>query len=387
MDGFVQLPEPSPQLSANRCVKSPEWLIEQKDARLDGKRPRERHALPLAAGELRRIAIGEIQQLDEAQKLTNLGADLGFGGDIACVGILGFSEVLEETEETRLTRDGNGAVLRQHKLHASCPEHVSFTVTDRASWEGFLKPYLVKVDPRRIDPAAFTAAARHARARQKFFSWWGAGPFELMHSVCGHENLLIGFADDPDWARDMAMTYARFLVMHLDALLAETGETFDGFTIGDDLGFKEKPFMSPAMYRDILMPAHKYLFDWAHDHDLPVAVHSCGFVEPLVPDMVEAGMDCLQALEVKAGMDLRHFMPRFTHRLAFWGNVDARALIANDRDWIDRELRTKMVPLLEAGGAFIVQSDHTIPPQVDFATMQFFFERARELSRAVFAKR
>jgi uroporphyrinogen decarboxylase len=127
------------------------------------------------------------------------------------------------------------------------------------------------------------------------------------------------------------------------------------------------------------------LFDWAHSQGLPVAVHSCGFVEPLVPHMVEAGRECLQAMEVKAGMDIRHFMPDYTARLAFWGNIDARALIANDRAWIDRELNDKVVPLLEAGGAYILQSDHTIPPQVDFATMQYFFERGREISRKVFA--
>jgi uroporphyrinogen-III decarboxylase len=79
-------------------------------------------------------------------------------------------------------------------------------------------------------------------------------------------------------------------------------------------------------------------------------------------------------MEVKAGMDIRRLMPGFLNRLTFWGNIDARALIANDRAWIDRELETKVVPLLEAGGSYILQSDHTIPPQADFRTMQYFFQ-------------
>lgn len=53
----------------------------------------------------------------------NLVADLDF-----------VPEVLEETEETILRRDGNGAVLRHHKLHSSTPEHVDFLVKERAAW-------------------------------------------------------------------------------------------------------------------------------------------------------------------------------------------------------------------------------------------------------------
>jgi uroporphyrinogen decarboxylase len=313
-----------------------------------------------------------------------LGMDFGFGGSVNAVADLDFHQVIEETEETRLTRDGNGAMFRQHKKHTSCPEHVGFAVSDRAPWEALIKPHLLKVNRRRIDPDGYRAARQKARDRQQYFSWWGAGPFEMMQSMCGHENLLMGFADDPEWAKDMMMTYSRLIIMHLETLFAEAGRT-DGFTMGDDLGYKGKPFMSPAMYREIIFPGHKLIFDWAHSHGMPVAVHSCGFVEPLVPAMVEAGMDFLQAMEVKAGMDIRHFMPDYTARLGFWGNIDARALIANDRAWIDSELETKVAPLLRAGGAYIMQSDHTIPPQVDFATMQYFFERGREMSRKIFA--
>jgi uroporphyrinogen-III decarboxylase len=88
-------------------------------------------------------------------------------------------------------------------------------------------------------------------------------------------------------------------------------------------------------------------------------------------------------MEVKAGMDIGPLHARLGDRLAFFGNIDARALIANDRAWIDRELEARVRPLLAAGGAYILMSDHSIPPQVDFATMQYFFARGRELSRAL----
>ena len=325
---------------------------------------------------------GQIGPDDDCSTLLQM--DLSSGGTLDSVADLDFGmQVLEETEETVLRIDGNGATMRRHKLHDSLPQQVDFVVRDRAAWDDRIKPHLLEVDRRRIPFEAYGKARRRAGERQQFFGWWGLAPFEQMHAVCGHEHLLAGFALDPDWGRDMVMTYARFTIMHLEAMFAEEGKP-DGMLFGEDLGFKEKPFMSPAMYREIMQPGHKLLFDWSHAQGLKVAVHSCGFVEPLVPGLAEAGMDCLQAMEVKAGMDIRHFMPAYTNRLAFWGNIDARALIASDRDWIDSELESKVVPLLQAGGAYILQSDHTIPPQVDFETMQYFFERGRELSRKVF---
>ena len=65
------------------------------------------------------------------------------------------------------------------------------------------------------------------------------------------------------------------------------------------MGFKQRPFMSPDMYNDIVKPGHKLTFDYAHSHDLPVVIHSCGFVEPLLPGMIEAGIDCLQVIEIR----------------------------------------------------------------------------------------
>ena len=59
-------------------------------------------------------------------------------------------QVIEEDEETILTRDGNGALLRRHKLRDATPEHVDFWVKDRSGWEEYVRPKLTP-DPRRID--------------------------------------------------------------------------------------------------------------------------------------------------------------------------------------------------------------------------------------------
>ena len=142
--------------------------------------------------------------------------------------------------------------------------------------------------------------------------------------------------------------------------------------------------MSPAMYEALVQPGHKLLFDFAHARGLKVIVHSCGFIEPLVPGLVEAGMDCLQAMEVKAGVDMLRLAKQFGDRISFYGNIDVRHLINNDRAAIEGELLKKIPPVLKMGSGYILHTDHSEPPEVEHETMHYFLDRGREISRDVF---
>jgi len=320
----------------------------------------------------------------EEDVAEHFGQDMRSGGWFNSTADLDFvPTVLEETDETILTKDGNGAMLRRHKLHDSTPEHVDFEVQNRGGWDEKIKPFLVGLDRRRIPFEGYRAAKQFAEERQRFFIWGGVAPFEQMHPVCGHEYMLMGMAEDPEWVQDMVMTFAEFTIRHQEVLFAEEGVP-DGIMYYEDMGFKERPFMSPAMYEEIMQPGHKLLFDYAHSLGCKVIVHSCGYVEPLVPGLIEAGMDCLQAMEVKAGMDLPTLFRRFGDRISFYGGLDVRALIANDRAQIDHEFE-KMRYVLENGGGFILHSDHSEPPEVDYATMRYFVDHGREISRDIFA--
>jgi uroporphyrinogen decarboxylase len=288
-------------------------------------------------------------------------------------------QVLEETEDTLLKRDGNGATLRWHKKHEGAPEHVDFLVKDRKGWQEHIKPFLSDVDRRRIPFEQYRKEKAFSAQKKRFFYWYGAGPFELIHPVCGHEYMLMGMALDPQWVKEMVTTYVGLTIALLEVLFAEEG-TPDGFFIYEDLGYKLKPFISPAMYKDIMFPGHKRLFDYAHAKGCNVIVHSCGYVEPLVPGLIEAGMDCLQAIEVKAGMDLPTLFRKFGDKIAFFGGIDARVLATNDKAQINRELLKKIPPVVDNGGSYILHSDHSEPPEVEWETMEYFFNRGREIA-------
>jgi uroporphyrinogen decarboxylase len=309
---------------------------------------------------------GEITPGDYA--VVNLVADLDFG-----------QQVVEETQTTRLLRDGNGALLRWIKGGSGAPEHVDFAVRDRRTWEALIRPYLLDAAAyeRRINFASYRALRQKCVQDARFMTSGVVGAFDLMVPVCGHQNLLIGMAEDPDWVRTMADLYTTVAIRLLEILWEREGLP-DGLWVWDDLGFKGRPFMSPAMYRAQVFPAHRKLFDFAHSRGLPVVMHCDGYVEALIPSLIEAGINCLQPLEVKAGMDLVKLKQRFGSRIALIGGMDERVLETNDRRAVEAELQRKL-PQAMAGSGYVLQVDHSVSPLVEYDTYKFFVERGLEL--------
>jgi uroporphyrinogen decarboxylase len=132
------------------------------------------------------------------------------------------------------------------------------------------------------------------------------------------------------------------------------------------------------MYREILFPAHKRLFDFAHSMKLPVVLHCDGFVEALVPLLIEAGIDCLQPIETKAGMDLLKLKRDFGRRIALIGGMDERVLETNDPTAVDAELARKL-PGAMAGSGYVLQVDHSVSNNVKYETYRHFVETGLQM--------
>lgn len=283
---------------------------------------------------------------------------------------------LEEDDETYLLLNRNHARLRYHKTKTTPPENVAYEITDRQSWEELAKPF-IKPERGRINFAGYHHAKQDAAAHNRFFCWSGIPVFENMHPVCGHETMLMSMILDPDWIKDMCETYTELNINLMEILFAEEGLP-DAIWFYEDMGFLQRPFMSPEMYKELIQPSHRRLCDYAHSLGLKVIMHSCGYVEPLLPGMIEAGINCLEAIEVKSGMDLLRIDRNYGEQIALMGGLDIRPVGSNDQDGIRRELESKL-PLLKAHKGFIFHSDHSIPDSTDYDTYRYFLELGKEL--------
>ncbi len=293
------------------------------------------------------------------------------------------AELLEEDDELRLTRDGFGATLRQWKHKSGTPEHIAYDCVSPRVWRERYREPLLTLDLARIDREGLPQRLAAARNGHRFAVYGNMFCFELLRAILGNVCMLESFLLEPAWIHDFCRVYTDFYCRHYDWIFGEIGKP-DGMFIYEDLGFANGPFMSPALYRELVMPYHRELVGFFHDHGLPAILHTCGDVRQLFDDIVDTGWDCLQPMEAKVGNHVLAYADRVRERglkLGFMGNIDVTVLASNDRERIRAEIEHKVKGLVERGVGYCFHSDHSIPPSVDLATYTCAVEVMRQVGR------
>ena len=274
-------------------------------------------------------------------------------------------KILEENDRWRIETTNCGVTLRQFKELDATPEFLDFTITTPALWldaKKRMQDLSNRINWKRLeqDYAQWKAEGRWISAG----FWFG---FDVTHSwMVGTETLLIAMMEEPDWVADMIGTYLDSCIVLFDQIW-DAGYTFDEINWPDDMGYKGTTFFSPALYRELVQPFHKRAVEWAHKKGIYARLHSCGDIRTLLPDIVATGIDALNPLEVKAGMDALQVKRDYGDRLTLHGGVNA--VLWRDRERIIAEIE-RLVPWLKEGGGYIFASDHSIPSSVSLENFQ-----------------
>jgi len=282
--------------------------------------------------------------------------------------------VLEETEQYTIRTSRWGATLKNWRHTGGVPEFLDFTIKDPRSWEE--AKVRMQPTPDRINWENLKQNWDRWRAEGVWIAasfWFG---FDVTHAwAVGTERLLIAMIEQPDWVSDMLNHFLNVDIA-LFQMVWDAGYHFDEITWPDDMGYKGKQFFSPRMYRELVKPVHKRAADWAHERGVKVRLHSCGNVNPLIPDLIEIGIDMLNPLEVKAGMDPIALKKQYGDRLAFHGGLNAVLYERPDEMW--GEMR-RVIPVMKENGGYIISSDHSVPETVSLGQFREFVRLAKEL--------
>jgi len=310
----------------------------------------------------------------------NIAPEFHFNYDILNVGgwfdsssFPGVNETVEETDEWRVSRDGRGATLKYWKKKSGTPEHIGFECTNPEVWKKKYRGPLLATDRSRLDFEGMRRGLALARETGKFSVCGNLFVFELMRATIGDENFLPALLLEPEWIRDFCQVHLDMFRRHYDLLFREMGKP-DGMFIYEDFGYKNGPFCSPAVMRELILPYQKQLVGFFNDFGLPVILHSCGDIRKVVPVVVEAGYICLQPMEAKAGCDVVELAKEFRDKLAFMGNIDVTVLETNNKDKIREEVEGKTRALKKLGAAYVFHSDHSVPPSITYDSYKYALE-------------
>ena len=232
---------------------------------------------------------------------------------------------------------------------------ISFPVNSREDFEEMKKRYDPD-DPSRY-PGDFNERVKKLKSREHIVTVQFSGPFWQLREWCGFEPLCMFLIDDPDFAREMISFWTDY-VSRTMARVLESG-IVDRIWINEDMAYKEKPMISPAMTREFLKPAWDRWTVEARQAGIPILDEdSDGRIDLLIPIWIEAGFNVCDPIEVAAGNDLNAFREQFGKKIAFRQGVDKRC-IAKGGKVIEEEM-ARLEPVI-SGGGYIPGCDHGVP--------------------------
>ncbi len=210
---------------------------------------------------------------------------------------------------------------------------------------------------------------------------FGGNLFELPQWLYRMDNYLMYMGLYPEQVIQLSEALCAIYMKNLEKWLAAVGPYIDVVLFGDDLGGQNGPLMSPEMYRRYYKPYHKRMWTRAKElADVKVQLHCCGGVRELLDDLIDAGLDAINPVQITCkGMDAAGLKRDFGERMTFWGGgCDTREVLGNATPEAVREHVKRQVEILAPGGGFVFQQVHNVLANVPPANIVAMFEAVRE---------
>lgn len=213
--------------------------------------------------------------------------------------------------------------------------------------------------------------------RRRAVQIWYGTPFETCSWMTGLENTMMRLLTDRELVVASLEHITGFYEARLRRMLAVCGDLVDIVFMGDDLGGQNGLLFSREIYRKVLQPFHRRMIETSR-RGAPQArtmFHSDGAVIEVIPDLMEAGIDILEAVQTDAkGMDPSHLKAAFGAKLSFHGAISVQNLLPHrDADTVRQEC-VRLVKILGQGGGYIAAPSHAIqvgtPPENVLAMLQ-----------------
>ncbi len=194
-------------------------------------------------------------------------------------------------------------------------------------------------------------------------------PFELFYGLGtgDFENWMMTLACEPDYVHGLYEILVDAWLENLRRFVDAVEDRVQILQICDDFGTQQSLFLSVNMFRQLVMPHYQRGLQWIHANtDMKVLLHSDGAIFPLLPSLVEMGIDILNPVQTSAvGMDPVQLKQEFGHQLTFWGgSLDCqKTLPYGSVEEVVAEVQ-RHVEVFAPGGGYVFTSVHNVQANV-----------------------
>lgn len=269
-------------------------------------------------------------------------------------------KVMEERANTLVMRNSDGLLAEVPKdKHDTIPHYIKASIVTPDDWKRCKEERFRVDDPARIvDIEALKK--QHPDDRTYPLGVDCGSMIGKIRDMLTFEGLAYACYDYPDMVEDMVETCCVLVEHFLDQVLPHF--EFDFASGWEDICFKNGPIVSVPFFRDVAVPRYKRISKKLKEHGIDLWYTDCdGDVRPLLPYLLEGGINCLFPFEVNGCSHPGELLDKYEGRLRIMGGVDKLEL-GRGREAIRAYLES-LVPYVERGG-FIPFCDHRCPPNI-----------------------
>jgi uroporphyrinogen decarboxylase len=274
------------------------------------------------------------------------------------------------TETTKFIQNGDG-LLAEVPLdgHDTIPHYIKATIVTPDDWARAKEERFRLDDPGRVlDVNAI--AAMHPDDRDYPLGIDCGSMIGKVRDMLTFEGLAYAVYDYPDMVEDMVETACRRVAHSLDQLLPRV--RFDFASGWEDICFKNGPIVSVPFFRDVVMPRYKRIRAKLDAYGIELWYIDCdGDVRPILPYMMEGGVNCLFPFEVNGCAHPGELLDEYGGQLRIMGGVD-KIQLGKGKEAIDAYM--KSLEKYVAAGGFIPFCDHRCPPNVSTADYIYYLD-------------
>jgi uroporphyrinogen decarboxylase len=194
------------------------------------------------------------------------------------------------------------------------------------------------------------------------------------------ECLLYAMHDDPPVV-DALLTHVVDYYVGASARVFEAAAgAIDIFFIGNDFGSQRGPLISRTAFHRFLVPHLERLCRLGHEHHLKVMMHCCGNYAAIIPDMIAAGIDGLQAVQpCGRGMEPERLKEAYGRQMLFNGCIDSHHVLMEGTPDLVRTRTAEVMNIMKPGGGYVLSASHDyILDQTPVENVLAMFDVARE---------
>jgi len=214
-------------------------------------------------------------------------------------------------------------------------------------------------DPAWMD---VSKARAHAQAYEGEYAILGGAWSPFWHDaidLLGMEGLYLKMYSEPEVVDAVLQHLVDFYAAVSERMFDAAGDAIDIFFMGNDFGCQSGPLLSPELFERFMVPHQKRLAGLGHAYGLKVMLHCCGGFAPLIPLLIEAGVDGLHAIQPNChGMDLRTLKAEFGDQVLFNGAIDSHHVLIDGTPGTVRQSTREVLDIMMPGGGYVGGASH-----------------------------